>query len=100
MADIIERLGEYGITPAVVDPWANAEEARREYGVDLVDLKALHDLDCIILAVAHKEFQAIGAKELMQYYRQGPNAEKVLIDVKGIYNIAELKALGLAYWRL
>ena len=39
-------------------------------------------------------------KELMQYYRQGPNAEKVLIDVKGIYNFAELKALGLAYWRL
>lgn len=100
VADIIERLGEYGIMPAVVDPWANAEEARREYGVDLVDMDALHDLDCIILAVAHKEFREIGAKELMQYYRQGPNAEKVLIDVKGIYNIAELKALGLAYWRL
>lgn len=100
VADIIERLGEYGIMPAVVDPWANAEEARREYGVDLVDMDALHDLDCIILAVAHKEFREIGAKELMQYYRQGPNAEKVLIDVKGIYNIAELKALSLAYWRL
>ena len=100
VADIIERLGEYGIMPAVVDPWANAEEARREYGVDLVDMDALHDLDCIILAVAHKEFREIGAQELVQYYRQGPNAEKVLIDVKGIYNIAELKALSLAYWRL
>ena len=54
VADIIKRLGEYGIKPVVVDPWANARDAEREYGVELRGMEDAKGADCVILAVAHQ----------------------------------------------
>jgi UDP-N-acetyl-D-galactosamine dehydrogenase len=57
--DIIERLGEYGVRPIVVDPQADAEETRHEYGIDLMPMEQIRDADCVIFAVAHREFKAM-----------------------------------------
>ncbi len=100
VGDIVKYLGEYGISPVVVDPWANKEEALREYGVELVDLKDVSDADCVIIAVAHDEFKEISLDDIKTMYSRGADNEKVLIDVKGIYNISQLKQSGLRYWRL
>ena len=54
--DILIRLKEYGVEPAVVDPWASERDALHEYGVTLTPFEALKDLDCLIMAVAHREF--------------------------------------------
>ena len=35
---IIKRLKEYNIDPIVIDPWANKQEAKLEYGVELKDI--------------------------------------------------------------
>ena len=98
--DIIKRLNTYGIEPLVVDPWANETDAVREYGVSLTGLEDIDNADCIIAAVAHNEFKALGLERLMKLYKAAPDESKVLIDVKGIYNIDELKKTGMQWWRL
>ena len=101
VSDIINRLGEYGIVPAVADPWADPDDAKREYGVDLTPMDKLPKADCIIVAVGHNEFKALSVDELKTMFK-GETApeEKVLIDVKGLYNVKELKSAGLNFWRL
>lgn len=98
--DIIVRLNEYGISPVVVDPWANKDDALREYGVELKGLDDAKQADCIIVAVAHNEFKALSLDDIKAYYRTMPDEEKVLIDVKGLYAIDDLKASGVRFWRL
>lgn len=100
VGDIIKRLNTYGIRPQVVDPWASVEEARREYEVELIKLQDVSDADCIIVAVAHKEFKNIGLEQIEKLYRSGSNGEKVLIDVKGIFAVNQLISSGLGWWRL
>ena len=98
--DIIKRLNEYDITPVVVDPWASQRDAMHEYGVTLTDLAEVNDADCIIVAVAHNEFKAMSLSEIKKLFKAGDDAEKVLIDVKGLYKKTELDASGMRYWRL
>ena len=98
--DIIKRLNTYGITPIVVDPWAPAEEARREYGVELAEISDVHEADCIIVAVAHDEFRKLRLDDLKKLYRISKDEEKVLIDVKGLYKVSDLTESGMRYWRL
>lgn len=99
--DVILRLKEYGIQPMVVDPWANKEDALREYGVVLAEPEEAKNADCVIVAVAHKEFRALSLQEIKEMFSQNLlDEEKVLIDVKGLYPISDLKASGMRYWRL
>lgn len=98
--DIIHRLNEFGVTPVLVDPEADPEGAKKECPTPLVDLKDVHDADCVILAVAHKEFLALSLTELDTLFAPMPNEEKVLIDVKSVLNKAEIEAAGYRYWRL
>ena len=100
VTDIIRRLGEYGIQPTVVDPWASEREAMHEYGVTLTPLEEVADADCVIVAVAHSEFRRMPLTDIKKLFRDVPDSEKVLIDVKGIYDINELKASGINWWRL
>ncbi|MBE6672047.1 MAG: nucleotide sugar dehydrogenase [Ruminococcaceae bacterium] len=98
--DIIKRLTEYEITPIVVDPWANERDAMHEYGVTLTRLEEVKDADCVIVAVAHNEFRAMALEDIKKLFKMCNDAEKVLLDVKGIYKVSDLKASGMKYWRL
>ncbi len=99
VGDVIRRLGEYGISPVVVDPLASARDALRDYGVTLTDFADVREADCIIVAVAHDAFKALSVQDLKSLFR-GDGRSGVLLDVKGIYSIAALEASGLSYWRL
>lgn len=98
--DIIDSLREYGIEPTVVDPEADAIEAKHEYGINLVDIKDVKDADCIVLAVAHETFKQMSLDKIDSLYGDFHDNEKVLIDVKSIFNIKEVKEKGYSYWRL
>ena len=98
--DIIKRLAEYEIDPIVVDPWADPKDAMREYGVTLTSLEDVQDADCIILAVAHSCFKEMPLEKLLALYGDKDQLEKVLIDVKNVYAINDVKATGIRYWRL
>ena len=99
--DIIKRLKEYEFSPLVTDPWADPEIAKREYGVDLVGFDQVKDADCVIVAVGHKEFRSLSMIQLKALFNQElPDDEKVLIDVKSLYRMDELRASGMRFWRL
>lgn len=99
VVDIIKGLNEYGITPKIVDPWADKEDVKKEYGLELVDGRLIHDVDCLIVAVAHDSFKQIDGVNLKGFF--GSNIKnKVLIDVKGIYNVKMLNDMGINVWRL
>lgn len=100
VGDIIKRLNIYGIKSIVVDPWVSKEEAKREYDVELQDLSEVSDVDCIIVAVAHDEFKSLQLKDVKAMYRKSMDEEKVLIDVKALYNVSDLEESGMKYWRL
>lgn len=99
--DIIIRLKQFGVKPIVVDPWANECDAMSEYGVTLTNLKDVSDADCIILAVAHQEFKEMSLDEIDKLFIESENnAEKVLVDVKGLLSVNDVNKRGYRYWRL
>ena len=98
--DIIKQLNTYEIKPIVVDPWADNEEAMSEYGIGITRLEDVKDADCVIVAVAHNEFKSLSLNELKSLYRHSDDNLKVIIDVKGVFGISELKASGMKWWRL
>lgn len=100
VVDIIKRLKEYEITPIVSDSWADIEVAKQEYGVDLVPFEELPKADCLIVAVGHSEFRSMSTMQLKTLFKDVPDDEKVLIDVKSLYRLDELKASGMRFWRL
>ena len=101
VVDIINRLREYDIQPVVTDPWADAEVAKQVYDVDLVPFDEIPKADCVIVAVGHGEFRALSLMQLRDLFKSElSNDERVLIDVKSLYRMDELKASGLRFWRL
>jgi len=98
--DIIKELNEYGIKPLVCDPVADKEDAKKFYGVDLVTQNDLTDLDCLIIAVAHKEFKQITDEDIQKMFKEKDNSKNILIDIKGIRNKDKLISEGYKYWRL
>lgn len=100
VVDIIKRLKEYEINPIVSDPWADVEVAKQEYCVDLVPFEKLPKADCLIVAVGHNEFRSMSTMQLKTLFKDVLDEEKVLIDVKSLYRLDELKASGMRFWRL
>jgi len=96
--DIILELKEYGVNVHVVDPIAEKLEAKKEYGVDLEELKDIKNMDAIIVAVGHKEYRDMDIKELQQYYNE-VYSKPLLVDVKSIFDKEEAEK-EYDYWRL
>ena len=100
VVDIIESLKEYGIEPIVVDPEADAEEAKREHGIDLIDINDVKNADCIVLAVAHDKFKKISWEQIDRLFGDFNNNEKILVDVKSIFDRKIIEEKGYSYWSL
>lgn len=98
--DIIKALKRYGIDPVVIDPWADRDETRKKYNVTLGTMEDARGADTIIAAVAHSSFKALGLNEIISLFNDRKDYRKVLIDVKGLYSVRELKTSGLMWWRL
>jgi UDP-N-acetyl-D-glucosamine/UDP-N-acetyl-D-galactosamine dehydrogenase len=98
--DIIVRLKEYGIEPIVVDPRADINEAKKKYGISLVNLKDVKDADCLVFAVAHDEFKNLTLKENDNMFLSDRNNKKIIIDVKSMFDKNTYEKEGYVYWRL
>ena len=99
--DIINRLREYDINPTVTDAWADAKVAEHEYGVELTPWDEIPKADCVIIAVGHNEYRNMSVMQLKELFKtELPDEENVLIDVKALYRMDELKASGMRFWRL
>ena len=58
--DIIAELQDYDLDIQIHDPEADVEEARAEYGIELMTAEQLQPARAVILAVAHREYVANG----------------------------------------
>lgn len=98
--DIMNELGEYGITPVVADPVADAEEGKQHYGIEFVDISTVKNMDAVIIAVGHTEFMSFDMSGIDAFFASGDNSGKVLVDVKGVLDRKTYTEAGYQYWRL
>ena len=81
VVDIYSTLSEYTSNITVYDPWADFDDVKHEYGIDITsgDLDKLkYKYDAVVLAVAHNEFKELDLRQLLA------NENGVVYDVKGI----------------
>lgn len=97
VADLIKELEFWGAQVVVADPWADADEVRQEYGIELGKVDAQNPVDSVIIAVGHNEFRSLSASELRNYMK----CEKpVLADVKSLFDRTEMSDAGFTVFRL
>ncbi|MGB7403221.1 MAG: nucleotide sugar dehydrogenase [Arcobacter sp.] len=80
--DVIEELQEFGCHVKVYDPWADKDEVKHEYALDLItnyEQLSIKNYDSIVLAVAHNEFKKLSFK----------TDDNVLYDIKSVYNVVD-----------
>jgi len=93
--DIVEELHEFGIAALIADPLADAAEARREYGIELVPLDAFTQLDGLILAVPHRVLGNDGWEKFFAALTPGG----VFVDVKSVVDRGRVPP-KVHYWSL
>ncbi|ROZ79128.1 nucleotide sugar dehydrogenase [Ramlibacter sp. WS9] len=94
--DLITELRAYGVDVYVHDPVADADEARGEYGIELMAWESLPVADAVVVAVAHQDFLARPHSAYVGQLKRGG----CFIDVRAKFDSDELRAAGLAVWRL
>lgn len=97
VVDLIKELRNWGANVVVADPYADAEEVRHEYGVELNALDDLAAVDALIVAVGHKVYRSMSLPQLKQMLK---SEKPVLADLKALYDRHEAAALGLTIFRL
>ncbi len=95
--DIINELKDYGVEVLAHDPLADPEEARQHYNIELVSLKDIKDVDAVVLAVAHRNYQEMGIGRIAGLCRKG---HPILLDIKAIFEPETAISTGINYWRL
>lgn len=97
--DIVKELKEYGITPMITDPQADKKEVIEEYGIEMHNENEMTELDAIIIAVNHNEYQNYNVQDWISKLKD--NEEKVILDIKSILDAKEVDQYeNIKYWRL
>jgi UDP-N-acetyl-D-glucosamine/UDP-N-acetyl-D-galactosamine dehydrogenase len=94
--DLVDELRAYGVEVFVHDPMADADEAREEYGIELIAWESLPPADAVVVAVAHQAFLSKPHSAYVDQLKDGG----CFIDVRSKFDCAELTAAGLVVWRL
>lgn len=115
--DIINELEEYGVEIKITDSMADKEEVREEYGIELLDIEEIKDVDAIIVAVGHNQYKDLDFDRYRKFFKRDfveefenkevavesvneQTSNMVLVDVKGILNKKEAEEYRYMYWRL
>ncbi|NJP37450.1 nucleotide sugar dehydrogenase [Alkalicoccus luteus] len=119
VVDIIKELEEYGVQVQIVDPIADQEDLWNEYSISVINRSSVKNVDALIFAVPHQEFEDIKLEELVEMYAPSVSyynkdlevaataelntteikEDRVLVDVKGMFNKEEAEK-NFLYWRL
>ena len=92
VVDIIHELQDFGVIVDVVDPFANPEEVKKCYNLELKS-QPEGPYNAIILAVAHNEYKGLSE----EYFQQYSLGKGIFVDVKGLYrNVVK----DMTYWSL
>jgi UDP-N-acetyl-D-galactosamine dehydrogenase len=97
VVDLITELRDWNAEVVAFDCWADREEVREEYGLELVDLDGPWDADAIVVAVGHDQYKSLDLASLRTHCR---SPSPVLADLKAIYSMADARAAGFTVFRL
>lgn len=78
--DIYNELKSYNANVDIWDPWADVEEAKEEYGLDVMTQRPVKKYSAIICAVGHKQFIELSVDEIKALCVE----DAVVYDVKGV----------------
>ena len=95
VVDLYNEMVAHGVIPMVHDPLASPAATKREYGIDLVDLEKLEDLDALILAVDHEAYNQMKLSDVLDRIRP----RGLLIDVKARIDPSRVRK-DIQYWSL
>jgi UDP-N-acetyl-D-galactosamine dehydrogenase len=83
--DLVHAFGEFSAKADVYDPWADRDEASREYGIELLESEPRPGAyDAVVLAVSHDCFREMGPEGL----RKLANGRAVVYDIKGVFPLS------------
>jgi len=85
VVDVIAHLRDRKVTVDIHDPWVSADEARHEYGLEVISEPKKGDYDAVVVAVAHDQFREMGPQRIRDYLKPAG----VLADLKWVFAAAE-----------
>jgi UDP-N-acetyl-D-glucosamine/UDP-N-acetyl-D-galactosamine dehydrogenase len=97
VVDMVKEFAAWGAHVAVADPWADADEVRNEYGIELGTIDAAHPVDALVVAVGHNRYRAATPSDLRSLCRSD---RPVLADVKSLYDRHAAVKEGFTVFRL
>lgn len=92
VADVVNEFISFGAKVEVVDPYANSEDLKHEYGFGLIE-KPSGNYDAVVVAVNHEDYKGLDEN----YFKSISSSKGVLVDLKGIFRG---KIKELTYWSL
>jgi UDP-N-acetyl-D-galactosamine dehydrogenase len=97
VVDIVHELNDYGVDVLIHDPLADPQEAKEHYGLEMVSLETLRGADAAVVAVLHKDYEAMGLEGVAALCSNG---DPIVVDVKSAFdkNLALQKKIN--YWQL
>lgn len=95
--DLIKELQDWGVEVVVSDPYADIEEIKNEYDLNLLSLNLIGQVDALVVAVGHDKYRTMKLETLKAFIK---GAQPLLIDVKGLFDRKHATALGLKVFRL
>ena len=97
VVDLIKEFRNWGVRVVVADPYADAEEVKAEYGVELNTMDDLASVDALVVAVGHKAYRNMQLDQLKQMLKSD---KPVLADLKALYDRHQATKMGLTVFRL
>lgn len=89
VADVVKELKEFFLNVDVVDPQANSEELKHEYGFELTEVN--EDYDAVIVTVCHDAYADLDES----YFTSITKPHALIADLKGVYRG---KIKNRTYW--
>ena len=96
--DLIRELQSWNVNVVVADAWADAEEVKREYGLELTALDAVSQVDGLVVAVGHDEYRNLKPEQLAALCKT--EHQPVIADVKSLFDRHALADAGFTVFRL
>ena len=96
VTSILKHLEHYKCQTVITDELANYDEAKNEYGIDLVELDSIHGYNAAIIAVGHETYANFTLDDWQRILKENG----VVIDVKSLYDKDTFSGTGIRHWRL
>lgn len=95
--DLIDELESWGIKTIFYDPWADPGEVSDIYNREMSNIEDFHNLDSIIVSVAHDEFKNL---EISDFKLMCSTPNPIFGDLKSIFCKNKLELEGFRVYRL